>query len=38
MDALTDPVERVATDTGLSSVGRVDRDGEVRPAMAYGLA
>jgi CubicO group peptidase (beta-lactamase class C family) len=38
MDALADPVERVAADTGFSGVVRVDRDGEVRLAKAYGLA
>jgi hypothetical protein len=38
MDALADPVDRVATDTGLSGVVRVDRDSEVRLAEAYGLA
>jgi CubicO group peptidase (beta-lactamase class C family) len=38
MDALADPVERVAADTGFSSVVPVDRDGEVRLAKAYGLA
>jgi hypothetical protein len=32
MDALADPVERVATDTGFSGVVRVDWDGEVRLA------
>jgi CubicO group peptidase (beta-lactamase class C family) len=38
MDALADPVERVAADTGSSGVVRVDRDGEVRLAKADGLA
>jgi CubicO group peptidase (beta-lactamase class C family) len=38
MDALADPMERVAADTGSSGVVRVDRDGEVRLAKAYGLA
>jgi CubicO group peptidase (beta-lactamase class C family) len=38
MDALADPVERVAAETGFSGVVRVDRDGEVRLAKAYGLA
>jgi hypothetical protein len=38
MDALADPVERVAADTGFSSVVPVDRDDEVRLAKAYGLA
>jgi CubicO group peptidase (beta-lactamase class C family) len=38
MDALADPVERVAADTGFSSLVPVDRDDEVRLAKAYGLA
>jgi CubicO group peptidase (beta-lactamase class C family) len=35
---LEDSVDRVAADTGFSGVVRVDRDGEVRLAKAYGLA
>ena len=38
MDALADPVERVAADAGFSSVVPVDRDDEVRLAKADGLA
>jgi CubicO group peptidase (beta-lactamase class C family) len=38
MDALADPVERIAADTWFSGVVRVDWDGEVRLAKAYGLA
>jgi CubicO group peptidase (beta-lactamase class C family) len=38
MDALEDAVDRVAADTGFAGVVRVDRDGQVRLAKAYGLA
>ena len=38
MDALADPLDRVAADTGPFRVVRVDRDGEVGLAKAYGLA
>jgi CubicO group peptidase (beta-lactamase class C family) len=38
MDAMEDQVDRVAAATGFSGVVRVDRDGEVRLARAYGLA
>jgi hypothetical protein len=38
MDALADPVERVAADAGFAGVVRVDRDGKVWLAKAYGLA
>ena len=38
MDARADLVDRVAADTELSGVVRVDRYGEVRLAEAYGLA
>ena len=38
MDRPDDSVDRVAADTGFSGVVRVDRDGEVALARAYGLA